>query len=110
MKCYRQGDVIIKQINKISDLTEYQEKQDTILAEGETKGHKHKIIEGQVKLMVLKTAVNALFPLMVLRVLSEKAVLFHEEHNQIELPYGDYQVLIQREYDWFTEGIRRVLD
>jgi len=110
MKCYRQGDVIIKQLNQIDDMTKYREETSTILAEGETKGHSHKIINGKVKLLTLKTAVNAIFPLMILRVMSEKAVLFHEEHTEIELPQGDYQVLIQREYDWFTEEVRSVLD
>ena len=110
MKCYRQGDVIIKQLNQIDDMTKYREETSTILAEGETRGHSHKIINGKVKLLTLKIAANTILPLMILRVLSEKATLFHEEHNQIELPHGDYQIFIQREYDWFTEEVRRVLD
>ena len=36
--------------------------------------------------------------------------LYHEEHEEIDLPKGDYEVLIEREYDW-VEGLeKKVVD
>lgn len=84
---YRQGDVIIKKVSevkgkKLNHLT---------LAEGEMTGHSHKITEGEADLYEHE---GTLF----LKVKSEKAVLTHEEHKQVELPMGDFEINIQREY------------
>jgi len=94
---YRQGDVLIKPAseikgNKLKHLT---------LAEGEVTGHAHKITEGEADLYEHE---GTLF----LRVKSKKATLTHEEHKKVELPKGDYQITIQREYS--PDGWRNVAD
>ena len=74
------------------------------LAEGEVTGHRHRITQGDAQLYQLAVGV------MYLRVLSEFAKLYHEEHEEIDLPKGDYEVLIEREYDW-VEGLeKKVVD
>lgn len=88
MQPIRQGDVILLPVEaiegeKLSHLT---------LAEGEVTGHKHRISEGQAQLYEKDGT-------LYLRVLSETAMLLHEEHNPIELPQGSWMVRIQREYE-----------
>jgi hypothetical protein len=81
-------------------------KGEAILARGELTGHAHRIVQGQVQLYQLGV-------ILYLRVLSEFAKLYHEEHEDIVLPKGDYEVRQQREWDWArrsTGGIRYVTD
>ena len=103
MKIYRQGDVILEVVGtqKIADASE---KPDLILARGETTGHAHRITEGQARLYAFATGV------VILKVLSEYARLYHEEHEDIILPMGDYQIRQQREWDWQSEVNRNVSD
>lgn len=104
MKCYRQGDVVIRSLEKMLnvDLTP---KADSVLAEGAATGHRHRITKGQVELQV-----NALMGLMILKVLSDEATIGHDEHDDIILPTGIYEVKTQREFDWWNEEVRRVCD
>lgn len=104
MQPIRQGDVILLPVqptdsaspaemgNKLSHLT---------LAEGEVTGHKHRISEGKAELYEKD---NTLY----LQVLSETAVLTHEEHKPIQIPQGSWMIRIQREYE--PEGWRYVAD
>ena len=101
---YRQGDVIVKRVSAALEMADEKKLPHLTLAEGEATGHRHRITEGVAELYQL--AVGILY----LRVLSEYATLFHEEHEEIELPKGDYEVLIEREYDW-VEGLeKKVVD
>jgi hypothetical protein len=61
------------------------------LAAGEATGHHHRISEGKAEL-------HKTDGVLYLRVLSPTALLTHEEHAQISVPKGDWQILIQREY------------
>lgn len=96
MEAYRQGDVSIlacksvpKQARKV--------KGGLVLARGEVTGHAHRIVEG--KAFLYRIAAEILY----LRVLSEFAKLYHEEHEDVILPKGDYEVRRQREFDPFAE-------
>lgn len=102
MKIVRQGDVIIKPEKIPMDSTKTE---GFVLAEGERTGHAHRITRGQVELYK-----NIAAGLLWLKVISEYACLSHEEHEDIELPMGEYAVMIQREYDWFSEEVRNVCD
>lgn len=104
MRVYRQGDVILKRLEVEPNLGGANEKNDLTLAYGETTGHAHRITEGRVKLYALMTGA------IVLRVLSEYARLFHEEHADILLAKGDYDISQQREWDWQSETNRNVAD
>lgn len=98
---YQQGDVIIRKISRIPDSVEKQNH--LILAKGEATGHKHEIISG---LAVLYASGNDMF----FKILSESAKLRHEEHKEINIPKGNYQVGIIREYDHFEEETKKVVD
>ncbi|AKG21861.1 hypothetical protein [Calothrix sp. 336/3] len=97
MQAIRQGDVILLPTQEIQG----QKLSHLVLAEGEVTGHKHRIAEGQAELYAKAGS-------LYLRVLSETAVLIHEEHAAIPIPHGTWQVQIQREYQ--PEGWRYVKD
>lgn len=106
MKAYRQGDVSIMAATKLPKGTR-RVQGDPILARGEVTRHAHRIVEGQVRLYQLAAG------MMYLKVLYEFAKLYHEEHEDIVLPKGDYEIRQQREFDPFTsrrEEVRYGLD
>lgn len=96
---YQQGDVVIQKVKKVKG----KKLNHLILAEGEATGHSHQIVNG---LACLYASGNDMF----LKVLSETAKLKHEEHKEINIPKGDYQVGIIREKDPFENEIRQVRD
>jgi hypothetical protein len=84
----RQGDVLIIPSdtstigNQLDHLT---------LAEGEVTGHSHRISDGEAELFERDGV-------LYLKVLSPTAILTHEEHAQVTIPQGDWEIRIQREY------------
>jgi len=98
---YRQGDVLIvaKEVpeNAVEDNGHDQR---IVLAHGEATGHAHAVSARHVIAYLVGME-------MYLRVLRESRVR-HEEHDEIILPPGDYQVVRQREYT--PQAIRRVAD
>lgn len=97
-KNYRHGDVILVP-SSVPDKAE--EKKGLTLAEGEVTGHSHRISEGMAQMFKFDSKVY-------LRVTSERAALVHEEHKRIDLPAGDYEVIIQQDYE--PDGWKRVQD
>lgn len=75
---------------------------DNCLAEGEVTGHAHRAAGTNV----------AVYGQDVERVLDapDGATVSHEEHKQITLPPGRYDVSRQREIDPDTEDVRAVAD
>jgi len=91
----RHGDVIIKQVNSIPE--DATKKQGLTLALGEVTGHSHRIEN-------LKA--GALFEYQektYLDIHHEIATLVHKEHKALELPRGQYEVIIQRQYSDIEE-------
>ncbi|MBE9208105.1 hypothetical protein IQ244_16540 [Nostoc sp. LEGE 06077] len=97
MKAIRQGDVILLPVQQVDG----QKLPHLTLAEGEVTGHKHRISQGQAELSQKDGN-------LYLRVVSETALLTHEEHQAIPIPQGNWIVKIQREYE--PEGWRYVAD
>lgn len=108
-KWARQGDVKIKMVSSLPDGERKDAKDNkvAILAYGEVTGHKHKVIDGEVNFFTIGDSQNMFAP-KYLEVLSETALVVHEEHTPIALIKGVYEVSIQREY--FPEEIRNVMD
>ncbi len=94
---YRHGDVLISKVSEVKG----KKLAHLVLAEGEVTGHAHRITAGEAELYESN---GVLF----LKVVSEHAKLTHEEHKPIDLPKGDYEITIQREYE--PEGWRNVAD
>lgn len=95
----QQGDVIIKKVSEVKG----KKLKHLTLALGEATGHHHTIVEGDAELYEDN---GKLF----LRVNSETAVLGHQEHKAVEIPQGEYEIGIVREYDHFLEESRKVVD
>lgn len=96
---YRHGDLVIKPCTKIPEKAEKQKH--LTLAEGEATGHSHTIVEGK--------AIHFRFDDKIyLRIQSKIAKIDHPEHGLRELPKGDYEVDIQKE--WKEMGWSKVVD
>lgn len=105
----RQGDVKILKINSLpqGEIKDAKDNGVAVLAYGEVTGHKHQISQGEVNFVTIGDA-NNMFAPKFLEVISETAILTHEEHFPITLDRGIYEISIQREY--FPEEIRNVMD
>ncbi len=112
---WRQGDVLIIPVNELpKDAEVVQDGGDIILAHGEKTGHHHRIKSDNTKLLRSPSAEKMIEAAQhILRApqergqptqtrgflhLPEAAKLTHEEHAAIELPAGNFRVIIQREY------------
>ncbi len=103
---YRQGDVLIEQVQKVPAKAQPQKPSKRIvLAHGEVTGHHH-ALETRDPADWWKTADSPIDEQFV-RV-KNGASIVHQEHAPIELEPGTYRVTRQREYS--PEEIRRVAD
>ena len=99
-KMIRQGDVLLVPISKLPESVK-PEKTITV-AYGEVTGHHHDLVavDGKVQIYSLEDQLFA-------RVDGD-VVITHQEHDQISVEKGLYEIRIQQEYT--PESIRRVLD
>jgi len=97
-----QGDVILVKVNEIKGIKKERSERGLILAEGESTGHTHIITDNGAELYEEKGK-------LYLSVEKEVA-LKHEEHNEVKIAPGKYEVRIAKEYDHFTEEARQVRD
>lgn len=101
----RQGDVIItrvdnsnnKRLNTLGSKT---------VAYGEQTGHHHSFTRGGDQVL-LYGSVNS--P-ELLEIRSESALLTHQEHDAIEIPSGLYKIESERNYDYWTKAVKKVVD
>lgn len=98
-KPYRHGDVLLIPVDKVRG-TELKFPGDLILAEGEATGHAHRIPAkaGAIFKFKEKTYLR----------LAKQSALTHEEHHQIDLPAGNYEIKIQKDYE--PTGWKKVID
>lgn len=93
----RHGDVIVIATKEKIQGTE---KKDKALAYGEVTGHSHKILGNNAQVFEWNEK-------MYLKV-TKQSTLTHEEHGDIVIPQGDYEVIIQRDYK--PGGWTKVID
>lgn len=74
-----------------------------VLAFGEVTGHKHAVVEEDAEVLVRPDGS------MYLRAPSGATVV-HEEHAPVTLPPGNYEVTIDREFDYASHMARNVAD
>lgn len=104
MKQIQQGDV---NLERVVCIPKGAKKRDNyVLAEGETTGHKHKL---QVAVKEKTCEVYEKNGTLYLRVFSPTP-LIHEEHNPVVISPGDWEVGHTFEYDHFAEEARKVID
>ena len=94
---YRQGDVLLIAVAAVPGraVPVPRDQGEVVLAYGEVTGHRHAIAEPHAELLVLP---DQEIERRFLRIVGDKALLRHEEHDTITLPPGTYQVVRQREY------------
>lgn len=112
---YRHGDLGITQIKKIPQLDKNdikgkteRDKDGYVLAYGEITGHRHLLVEDEpaTKIEILDVGGGR----KILKIMDGKAKLSHEEHKTITIQPGFYIIQNEREYDYFKEQTRKVLD
>jgi len=99
----RQGDVLLRPL-AARPVTTGSRITDGILARGEMTGHAHRLSVLTPELYDLDDGK------MLLCVTEEGVSIQHEEHKPVEVPVGDYEVVIDREYDYIEDMARRVED
>lgn len=103
-RVYRQGDVLIMEVEKLPE-EELKpvppDKGRNILAYGEVTGHSHALMEKDCTLTETKAGARYLS-------VPVEAPLRHEEHDTINIPAGIYRIIQQVEYQ--KEFIRPVVD
>lgn len=102
---FRQGDVVIRRINKLP--RGLKKKSNTILAYGEITGHNH-ALDIDVKDLNFNILVDKSGKIYFQ---NDKPInLNHQEHKQITIEKGSFEVIIERERDPFLQNIRQVID
>jgi hypothetical protein len=93
----QQGDVILKSVDEVKgDKLDH-----LILASSQVTGHTHAVIGNAALYRDGETTfLDVIAP----------SVFTHDEHANIDVPAGKYQVLHVREMDWLTEEERAVAD
>ena len=99
MEYYQQGDCLIKPA-KIPNKAN--KKRRNVLIEGELTGHVHRVTEGQFEIMIEAQKI-------FLKAITECKVT-HEEHREIVIPPGEYEIDRVREADPFQNAVRSVMD
>jgi hypothetical protein len=103
---YQQGDVMIKPVDKVPEGGT--RVSGAVLAEGEATGHRHAAV-GEGVAILEHNGVRYLDA-------PSGATIIHDEHKEIAIPPGQYQIGIVREYDHFEKAtakkpsVRRVRD
>lgn len=100
-----QGDVLIRRVAKApksrGEKLKFDKKDQVILEYGEVTGHMHQIISPGAELFAVNEGLKFLE-------LKSESVLKHDEHADICLDAGYYEVIRQREY--FPSGWQAVAD
>lgn len=96
---YRQGDILLKPIAQFPNGIK---KKNLVLAYGEATGHCHQFMDSNI------VSVFELNQQQYVEI-SNNAELFHEEHDNLIIPKGKYEVIRQQEVD-LTNELRRIED
>ena len=104
MRQIQQGDVTLQQVPQLpGKATRLWSGDKIVLAKGETTGHAHVITDPR------HAALYEIKGELYLEV-TAPVILTHEEHRAQQIPDGIYRVGQVREYDYFAEMERRVVD
>ena len=103
MNIYRHGDVLIKQIEELPR-GETKKVTSQVLAWGEVTGHHHTLSCAEAFTVMQGFNEQKYFEL------TEPATLTHQEHHALTIAPGAYEIVMEREHDYFNEEMRQVLD
>ena len=102
-KIYRHGDVLIRETAKPEKAVLKETAATLTLAEGEATGHHHTLY-GDLPISLFEYDERRFLEL-------QKSVsLRHQEHKEIRIDPGQYEIIIENEWDYFEEELKRVRD
>jgi len=103
----QQGDVLLQQVERLpAGVIRSPRQGKLVLARGENTGHSHAIESEKASLWLLtKDGVTELY--LEVR---EPVVIEHDEHKPLPVPAGVYRVGRVKEYDYFAEMERQIID
>jgi hypothetical protein len=98
------GDVLISKVNKLPDGAQKvsRKKGVIVVMDGEVTGHRHTIADKGAVMYEIKED-------LYLKV-TEPITITHDEHKPLPIPPGIYQIGKVREYDYYSEMERKVID
>jgi hypothetical protein len=101
----QQGDILFNQVDRLPAGVKPVTPRDGrfIIAEGETSGHNHSVVADGCQLYELKGQ-------LYLEVTAPVVHIDHQEHHKNLYKTGIYRIGNVREYDYFQEMERRVID
>ena len=104
MNIARHGDLLFKTIDKLpKKCRKISEGVNNVLALGEFTGHKHTLVT-TAPVKILELGGQKFFEI------KETAEVNHDEHKTIKLEPGIYRMTNEREYDYFLEESKKVVD
>ena len=106
-KIYRHGDLLIRQVKKISESTK--RLSTNIIAEGEVTGHNHKLY-GSHQVYGTHSSQNWRIIEPTYFQAKEEISLKHQEHNTLKISKGLYEILHERECNPFKNIQQEVVD
>lgn len=107
MNIYRHGDILFRPVTGIVKAKTSEKKATHIVAYGEATGHHHLLTAAD------GGAINAMTGFdqkTYVAILGGVATLTHQEHNMLSLEEGCYEIITEREYDYFENDMRKVVD
>jgi hypothetical protein len=107
LKQIQQGDVLLQEVNHLPEgVTAGPSEGRIVVSRGEQSGHSHIVNSDQTTLWTLtRDGITELY----LEVQAQ-ATLVHDEHKPLTIPAGIYRVGRVKEYDYFAEMERKVID
>lgn len=107
MNYYRHGDLSFHFLQEApKNLKKVECDGSFVLAYGEVTGHRHLLKEREADSFDIFQNENGQYVLNI----KKPTQLFHEEHQTIIIQPGWYIQENEREFDWFQEGVRKVID
>jgi len=101
MKMFRQGDILLKEIEKLPENKKILK--DKVLAYGEVTEHSHRFERSE---NIDRFEYERKLYLQVY----QPTPLIHEEHNPIIILPGIYEQIQEREYDYIDNELKKVID
>lgn len=105
MKLIRHGDVTLRPVAIPAEAKEQKKGKDMTIALGEGTGHHHTLYGSIPNAVIMKGFNDRRFVEV-----QEDLVLRHQEHKELPVAKGTYEIIIEQERNPFLDDIRKVID
>jgi len=105
-KIYRQGNIMLKSVKIEYNLKPIFEGNSWIIKFGEATGHKHLLtVEPETSFKIFEDKKGQKYLQM-----TGKGILTHEQHKTIKVLPDFYVIGIEKEWDYFENEIKQIID